>query len=319
MLATVSCPSLDEVEGTSSGPSDSVALGVNFVYKHFAQPSSIETAELLKKERSDSDQAVLVSRIIDRAIRPRFPEQLPGEIMVSCLALAHDPGEGIEALAVNAVSACLSSRKDIPFDGPIAAVRICKVDGKMLVDPSVDQIRTAEFDLLYVGSKTGAVMVEFSGDNVLEKEVKKAFKTAQQKVVAIIEQLNKQLAKNVQSSESEEQISNFDVSNQNQIKIALKEKIYPLLLKQLSQIFWQKLSSKVRSSILFFRVSFLKTFSSSNNYRLNEMPPLDNVARRILVNCSRFFHRSLRKICILLTQSLRKKPSGTLSRLNEFA
>lgn len=130
-----------------------------------------------RREGRLNDDEILVSRLVDRAIRPLFPKGYMNETQVFINLLSAEEGEMPDALAALASSAALSV-SDIPFDGPISEVRVVKVDGEFLVNPLKSQMENATLDLIVAATNDNVMMVEGEGDEVSEKEIVEAIKVA---------------------------------------------------------------------------------------------------------------------------------------------
>lgn len=113
----------------------------------------------LKREGRPTTKEILTSRLIDRPIRPLFPEWFHDEVQIQCMALASDRQTDADVLAMNAASAALCV-SELPFQGPIAAVRLGLVDGQFIPFPSQDDLEESELDLIVSGSKTAILMIE---------------------------------------------------------------------------------------------------------------------------------------------------------------
>lgn len=119
-----------------------------------------------KRETKPSDHEVLMSRVIDRPLRPLFPEHFVTDVQVTCTVVSYDPEHNPAPLALMGASACLMI-SDIPFDGPVAALRIGMKDGQYILDPKTGQ----EGDLdLNIAAKPGAVLMVEAGAKFLTEE-----------------------------------------------------------------------------------------------------------------------------------------------------
>ena len=119
-----------------------------------------------KRETKPSDHEVLMSRVIDRPLRPLFPEHFVTDVQVTATVMSYDPEHNPAPLALMGASACLMI-SDVPFDGPVAALRIGMRDGKYILDPKTGQ----EGDLdLNIAAKPGAVLMVEAGANFLTEE-----------------------------------------------------------------------------------------------------------------------------------------------------
>lgn len=112
-----------------------------------------------KREGRPSENEILISRLIDRPIRPLFPKGMVHEVQIIAIVLSSDGENDPDILAVNGASSALSI-SDIPFDGPIAAVRVGYLDDKFVLNPTYGEIEKSSFDLVVVGNKEDVIMLE---------------------------------------------------------------------------------------------------------------------------------------------------------------
>ncbi|MFS8630251.1 MAG: polyribonucleotide nucleotidyltransferase, partial [Bacillales bacterium] len=123
----------------------------------------------IKREGRPSEKAILAARLIDRPIRPLFPEGFRNEVQVVAMVLSVDQDCSPEVAALLGSSLALSI-SDIPFDGPIAAASIGRVNGKFVVNPTVEQAEKSDMELVVAGTKDAINMVE-AGANEVPEEV----------------------------------------------------------------------------------------------------------------------------------------------------
>jgi polyribonucleotide nucleotidyltransferase len=124
----------------------------------------------LKRESRPSDYEILVSRLIDRALRPLFPEDYHAETQVQVTLYSGDTNEMPDALACLAASAAIAV-SDIPFNGPISEVRVARVNGEFVVNPTVAQMANADIDLMVAATQDSVVMVEGEMKEVSSSEI----------------------------------------------------------------------------------------------------------------------------------------------------
>jgi polyribonucleotide nucleotidyltransferase len=129
----------------------------------------------LKRESRLSEYEILISRLIDRALRPMFPDDYHADTQVAVTLLSGDKKIMPDGLAGFAAS-CALTISDIPFNGPISEVRVGRIDGKFVVNPYIDDLAKADINLLVAGSKDSIVMVEGEMNEVSEEEMLEAIK-----------------------------------------------------------------------------------------------------------------------------------------------
>ena len=146
-----------------------------------------------RREGAQSDQEILASRVVDRVIRPLFPEGYIYDTQVVATVESTDRQNDLTVLAVNTASAALAV-SDIPWDGPVGCVRVgMTAKGKLLINPTEDQMQESGLNLLYAGNEKRTLMIEAGGDQIPEIEMVRALKFAHFHCGAII-QAQKQLA-----------------------------------------------------------------------------------------------------------------------------
>jgi polyribonucleotide nucleotidyltransferase len=143
-----------------------------------------------RREFTGSDEEVLQSRVVDRAIRPLFPRDYCEDTQVLATVQSYDPNNDPLVVAVNSASAALSM-SDIPWNGPVGCVRVVEVDGQLVVNPTEPQRDAATLDVLYAGTAERAVMAEASGDEVTEARLDEALDLAHANVLPLIEEQKK--------------------------------------------------------------------------------------------------------------------------------
>ncbi len=144
-----------------------------------------------------SEKETLTCRIIDRPVRPLFPKGYAFETQIIATVLSMDKDTEPDTLALAGASAALQL-SDIPFEGPIAGVRVGRVDGKLIANPTIPQMLESDIELVVAGSKTGVIMVEGGADVVTEAEILEAIyfgHEAMQPIIELQEELKAALGK----------------------------------------------------------------------------------------------------------------------------
>ncbi|HNY76347.1 MAG: Polyribonucleotide nucleotidyltransferase [Bacteroidetes bacterium ADurb.Bin035] len=140
----------------------------------------------LKRESRPSEYEILIARLVDRALRPIFPENYHAETQVLVYLISADPNYPPDAFAALAASAALTI-SDIPFDQPISEVRVAKINGEFKINPSIDEIESADLDLMVGGTLTDINMVEGESKEVDENTIIEALKIAHEYIKLEIE------------------------------------------------------------------------------------------------------------------------------------
>lgn len=137
----------------------------------------------MKREGRASDYEILTCRLVDRALRPLFPDDYHAEVFVNIILYSSDGKDMPDALAGLAASAALAV-SDIPFNGPISEVRVGRVDGKFIVNPTFEQLDKADMDIMVGATYDNIMMVEGEMSEVSEAEMLEAIKVAHEAIKA---------------------------------------------------------------------------------------------------------------------------------------
>ncbi len=145
---------------------DFFPLTVNYQEKYYA--AGKVPGGFMKREGKPSEREVLISRLIDRPIRPLFPDAFKNEVQVVCTVLSHDKQTDSDIISMIAASAALSI-SGIPFLGPIAAAKIGYKDGEYILNPTIEQMKDTQLELAVAGTKEGVLMVESEAQELSEE------------------------------------------------------------------------------------------------------------------------------------------------------
>lgn len=145
----------------------------------------------LRRELAPSEKEILTSRIIDRSVRPLFPEGYNGDTQLSCQLLAVDGLHDPDVVSINAASAALAV-SDIPWMGPVGSVRVGLVDGEVITHPTRRELSKSSLNLVVTGAENKlVVMLEGGGNNVLQQDLMKAVKQGVKECQHIIKAIHK--------------------------------------------------------------------------------------------------------------------------------
>jgi len=139
-----------------------------------------------RREGRPSDEAVLVARLTDRPLRPLFNKNTRNEVQVMIFSLSADKEHPLDILAINAASAAMII-SDIPWDGPVGAVRVACVNDELIANPTYQQMEESDLDLRVAGTKDALLMVESGSEEVSEDLMVRALKFAQEAIQPVIE------------------------------------------------------------------------------------------------------------------------------------
>jgi polyribonucleotide nucleotidyltransferase len=219
LLATV-VSSLEAKEGV-----DFLPLSVDYQEKYAA--TGRIPGGFLRREARLSDYEVLISRLVDRALRPMFPEDYHADTQVMISLISADKDIMPDCLAGLAASAALSV-SDIPFNGPISEVRVAKVDGQLVINPTLSQLEKATLEFIVAGSEHDINMVEGESKEIQEAELVEAIKFAH---TAIKLQCLAQKELTIEVGKTQKRVYSHENSNED-----LKKAIYAATYDQVYAI-----------------------------------------------------------------------------------
>ena len=173
LLATVTCAT-EVTEGT-----DFLPLQVDYKEKFYA--AGRFPGGFMKREGKASDYEVLIARLVDRALRPLFPEDFHLAVFVNIWLVSAEPDIQPDALAGLAASAALAA-SDLPFLGPISEVRVARIDGKFVINPTFSQTELADLELMVAATEENIMMVEGEMKEVTEDVMLEAIKFAHEEI-----------------------------------------------------------------------------------------------------------------------------------------
>jgi len=215
---------------------DYFPLQVNYQEKYYAAGKI--PGGYFKREARPTESETLISRLIDRPIRPLFPEDFRNEVQILPTVLSYDNENETDILSIIASSAALAI-SGLPFQGPIAASRVGYIDNNYVLNPSKEQLKESKLDLVVAGTKEAVLMVESEASGLTEKQMLDAVKFGHEKFIPVIKAIES-LAK--KSSKEAWKIEEKDYSK-------LKNKISKELTKDLEKAFSEK-DKKKRSELV---------------------------------------------------------------------
>jgi polyribonucleotide nucleotidyltransferase len=176
-------------------PNDRDFLPLTVDYRENTYSAGKIPGGFFKREGRPTEKEILVSRLIDRPMRPLFPDSWRNETQIIALVLSADSANDPDVIAVTAASAA-SYCSDLPFTDPIAAVRVGLLDGQLVANPTVAEQKTSKLNIVVAGTEKGIVMVEAGAFEVSEEKVTEALEFGHEqirKIVGAIKQLHGQL------------------------------------------------------------------------------------------------------------------------------
>lgn len=213
LLATV-CAAKEAVPGT-----DFMPLQVDYREQYAA--AGRFPGGFTKREGKPSDNEILTSRLVDRALRPLFPSDYHTEVYVQIMLLSADGVDQPDALAGFAAS-CAMACSDIPFECPISECRVARVNGEYVINPTTEQMKEADMDLMVGATKDNIMMVEGEMDEVSEQDLIGALKAAHEAIKPMCE-LQEELMKELSTDTKREY---DDEINDEELRQQIKDELY---------------------------------------------------------------------------------------------
>jgi polyribonucleotide nucleotidyltransferase len=174
---------------------DFFPLSVDYEEKMYA--AGRIPGSFFRREGRPSEQAILIARVIDRPLRPLFPDDMRNEVQIIMTAFSHDQEHQVDMLGIIAASTALMI-SDVPWNGPVAGVRIGLIDGNLVVNPPISQMANSTLDLRVAGTEVAINMVECASNEVDEDTMLQALSLAHssiQPVIAVIKQMQQEIGK----------------------------------------------------------------------------------------------------------------------------
>lgn len=213
LLATV-CAAKEAVPGT-----DFMPLQVDYREQYAA--AGRFPGGFTKREGKPSDNEILTSRLVDRALRPLFPSDYHTEVYVQIMLLSADGVDQPDALAGFAAS-CAMACSDIPFECPISECRVARVNGEYVINPTTEQMKEADMDLMVGATKDNIMMVEGEMNEVSEQDLIGALKAAHEAIKPMCE-LQEELMKELGTDTKREY---DDETNDEELRQQFKDELY---------------------------------------------------------------------------------------------
>ena len=258
LLATV-CAAKDAVPGT-----DFMPLQVDYREQYAA--AGRFPGGFTKREGKASDNEILTSRLVDRVLRPLFPSNFHAEVYVNVMLLSADGVDQPDALAGFAASTALAC-SDIPFECPISEVRVARIGGEYVINPTFEQMKEADMDIMVGASAENIMMVEGEMKEVSEQDMIGALKAAMEAIKPMCElqtELSKELGTDVKR-EYDHEINDEDL--RKQINDELYQPVYDITKQALDKHARQDAFDKI---IEDFKAKYAEAHSDLSEDELEE-------------------------------------------------
>ncbi|UZD23503.1 polyribonucleotide nucleotidyltransferase [Algoriphagus halophytocola] len=243
---------------------DFLPMSVDYQEK-FASSGKIPGG-FLKREGRLSDYEILISRIVDRAIRPIFPDDYHADTQIAITLVSGDEDVLPDALAGLAASAALAV-SDIPFNGPISEVRVAKIDGKLKINPTPTELENASLEFIVAGSLDFILMVEGEADEIQEDEMVEAMQYAHEEIKRHCQaqiELTKMVGKEVKREYNHEK---SDPALFDKMKAELYDKLYDVVSKQIPN------KSERSALVKEIKEAFVESLGEEHEYEASLIGP----------------------------------------------
>ncbi len=245
---------------------DYFPLSVNYQEKYYAAGKI--PGGYFKREARPTEAETLISRLIDRPIRPLFPSSFMNEVQLLPTVLSYDGENQPDVLSIIASSAALSI-SGLPFEGPIAASRVGFKDGKYLLNPSQEELKDSELDLVVAGTKDAVLMVESEASGLSEKIMLDAVKFGHENFIPVINSIEK-LAKKAGKPKWE-----IEEVNNSELKEKITKEFEADLRKAFKEIDKKKRSTAISEIDTRCKEMFLEDENVSENQAMAELKTLE--------------------------------------------
>lgn len=188
----------DTVMFASATMSKDVREGIDFFpltvdYEERMYAGGQIPGSFFRREGRPTEEAILTARLTDRPLRPLFPKDLRNDVQVILYSFSTDGENPIDILGINAASSALMI-SDIPWDGPVAAVRVGRVDGEFVINPTFAELENSDLDLRIAGTRDAILMVECGANEVSEEDMIRALELGHQSLQPLIDLQEKMAA-----------------------------------------------------------------------------------------------------------------------------
>jgi len=261
---------------------DFLPLTVDFEERMYA--GGTIPGSFFRREGRPSEIAVLVNRLTDRPLRPLFPKDLRNAVQVIMYAFSADDVTPLDILALNAASAAVTI-SDLPWDGPVGAVRIGMIDGELVVNPTYAEMDVSDLDLRLAGTRDAVLMVECSANELSEAQIIEAVEFGHQAMQPIIDALEK-MAQEVGKPKRE--YPSFVVDEQ------FKKDVFARAEAPLNELLDQQLPKvEAKKAMIEFKAEVIAEFAGEDEALLSDAKEAFNAAHKAVVR-SRILDKGVR-------------------------
>ncbi len=201
-----------------------------------------------RREGRPSESAILVSRVIDRTLRPLFPTNMRNEVQVVLLSLSHDQEHQVDMLGVIAASTALSI-SNIPWNGPVAGVRIGLINDELVVNPTFSAMENSTLDLRVSGTEDAINMVECGADEIDEDTMVRALALSRESIKPVLEIL-KQIQEQLGKPKSEYEVKELDEGLQQEVSDKVYDDVRRIVVEHTDRYERNDALEKLRDGLL---------------------------------------------------------------------
>ncbi len=237
-----------------------------------------------RREGRPTEEAILTNRLTDRPLRPLFPKDLRNDVQVILYSFSSDGINPLDILAINAASAAVMI-SDIPWGGPVGAVRIGRIDSEFIVNPTFLEIKESELDLRVAATRDAILMVEAGADEISEEVMVQALAFAHEQILPIVE-LQERMAGEVGKPKRDYQSFAADKG--------LEEKVYERVVEQMNQLLDQPfIKSEYYGAIDALKDELVEEFSPNDEDLTKEVKSAFDSAYKSVIR-TRILSKSVR-------------------------
>jgi polyribonucleotide nucleotidyltransferase len=230
---------------------DFLPLTIDYVEKDYAAGKI--PGGFYKREGKLSERETLISRLIDRPCRPLFPEGFSREIQVVATVISADPENETDVLAMLGAS-CALTLSELPFEGPTAAVRVARIDGKLVINPIISDLPKADLNMIVAGTRDAIVMVEGGAQEVSEEDMVNALFYAHREMQVLID-----MQLELQKAEGKPKMEFVPRAVDASLKEKVNEFLAPRLAEAVRQTGKQERREALRSAKSQLREEFIRS------------------------------------------------------------
>lgn len=195
--------------------------------ERFYASGKIPGSRFIKREARPSENAILTSRLIDRCLRPLFDHDIRNDVQMIATVLSADLENQPDVLAMNGASIALGI-SNIPFAGPVGAVRVGKIDGNFIINPTMQELTNSDLDLVVAGTKDKINMIEAGAKEIPENEMLAAFELAHEEIKKIV-QFQEEIIRKIGKEKAELEIIKPDTALATEVKGKVSKEIEDVL------------------------------------------------------------------------------------------